>query len=41
MDIIRKLKENLESDINGLGYELVDIEFVNEGKNKQRWRNHN
>ena len=34
MDIIRKLKENLESDINGLGYELVDIEFVNEGKNK-------
>lgn len=34
MDLINKLKENLESDINGLGYELVDIEFVNEGKNK-------
>ena len=34
MDLIGKLKENLESDINGLGYELVDIEFVNEGKNK-------
>lgn len=34
MDLISKLKENLESDINNLGYELVDIEFVTEGKNK-------
>lgn len=34
MDLINKLKENLESDINELGYELVDIEFVSEGKNK-------
>ena len=34
MDLISKLKENLENDINELGYELVDIEFVNEGKNK-------
>lgn len=34
MDLISKLKENLEKDINDLGYELVDIEFVNEGKNK-------
>ncbi len=34
MDLINKLKENLENDINELGYELVDIEFVSEGKNK-------
>ncbi|WP_311370499.1 ribosome maturation factor RimP [Anaerococcus hydrogenalis] len=34
MDLISKLKENLESDINNLGYELIDIEFVTEGKNK-------
>ncbi|EEB36095.1 hypothetical protein ANHYDRO_01090 [Anaerococcus hydrogenalis DSM 7454] len=34
MDLISKLKENLESDINNLGYELVDIEFVTEGNNK-------
>lgn len=34
MDLISKLKENLEQDINNLGYELVDCEFVSEGKNK-------
>ena len=34
MDLINKLKDNLENDINELGYELVDIEFVSEGKNK-------
>ena len=34
MDVISKLKENLESEINNLGYELVDIEFVTEGKNR-------
>ena len=40
MDLIGKLKENLEKDINDLGYELVDIEFVNEGKNKILWNHH-
>lgn len=34
MDLVSKLKENLENDINNLGYELVDLEFVKEGKNK-------
>ncbi|MDY3005936.1 ribosome maturation factor RimP [Anaerococcus porci] len=34
MDLISRLKENLETDINNLGYELVDCEFVSEGKNK-------
>lgn len=34
MDLISKLKVNLEDDINNLGYELVDCEFVSEGKNK-------
>lgn len=34
MDLISKVKENTESDINNLGYELVDSEFVTEGKNK-------
>lgn len=33
MNLIEKLKANLETDINNLGYELVDCEFVNEGKN--------
>ncbi|MSS77243.1 ribosome maturation factor RimP [Anaerococcus sp. WCA-380-WT-2B] len=34
MDLISRLKENLETGINNLGYELVDCEFVSEGKNK-------
>lgn len=30
MDLISRLKETFEDDINSLGYELVDIEFVSE-----------
>lgn len=34
MDLIKKLKDGLEGDINKMGYELVDIEYLKEGKNK-------
>lgn len=33
-DLIKKLTEALEKDINDLGYELVDIEFVTESKER-------
>lgn len=34
MDLIARLKQEFEKDIENLGYELVDIEFVSEGKDK-------
>jgi ribosome maturation factor RimP len=34
MDLIERLKDEFEKDIEDMGYELVDIEFENQGKDR-------